>query len=95
MAGPVRAGHAFDELSGEGPVLAKGLNGKAVVRFNGRGSLGGSYDFGSGMSSHSLLLLARWTDKDPAACQRVFSSPTHNWAFGYVDDDRGWIGDNW
>ncbi|MGA2068495.1 MAG: alpha-L-fucosidase [Thermoguttaceae bacterium] len=88
-------GHALDEVCGEGPVVANGINGKPVVRFNGRGSLCSSHDFGSAMSSHSLLLLARWTDKDPASCRRVFSSPTRNWAFGYVDDDRGWIGDNW
>ena len=88
-------GHHIDKVSGNAPVLATGLNSKPVVRFDGQGSLEGLYDFSKSLLAHSLLLLARWTDKDAAHCQRIFFSPTRNWAFGYVDDDRGWIGDNW
>ena len=88
-------GHHLDKVSGNAPVLATGLNGKPVVRFDGQGSLEGAHDFSKSLAAHSLLLLARWTDKDAAHCQRVLFSPTWNWAFGYVDDDRGWIGGNW
>jgi alpha-L-fucosidase len=88
-------GHHFDKVSGNAPVPATGLNGKPVVRFDSQGNLEGSHDFSKSLSAYSLLLLARWTDKDAAHCQRVLFSPAHNWAFGYVDDDRGWIGNNW
>ena len=68
-------GHDIDKVSGDAPVLATGLNNQTVVRFDGQGSLEGSYDFSQSLSAHSLLLLARWTDKDPAYCQRILFSP--------------------
>jgi alpha-L-fucosidase len=89
-------GHDIDRVIGNAPVLATGLNNKAVVRFNGQGSLEGSYDFSQSLSAHSLLLLARWTDKTPAYCQRVLFSPKWNWAFGYLDgDDQAWLANSW
>jgi hypothetical protein len=88
--------HHIDKVSGNAPVLATGLNGKPVVRFDGQGSLEGSHNFSKSLSAHSLLLLARWTDKDAAHCQRILFSPAWNWAFGFNEgDDQSWGGGVW
>ena len=91
-------GHHIDRLLGNAPVLATGLNGKAVVRFDGQGKLEGSHDFSKSLSAHSLLLLARWTDNDAAYCQRILFSPAWNWSFAYgayEGDDQTWQGGVW
>jgi alpha-L-fucosidase len=89
-------GHDLDTISGDAPRLATGPNNKPVVRFDGRGYLHSSYDFGRAMSDHSLLLLARWTDNNPAHCRQVLASPKRNWTFGYLGgDDQSWIANIW
>ncbi len=85
-------GHHIDAGNGSAPVLAAGLLGQPVVRFDGQGSMEASYDFDSNqLADHSLFLLARWTDTSTAACQRILSSRTWNWGFGYIEGrDQCW-----
>ncbi len=86
-------GHDIDQAAGKPPRMAQGLNGRPVVRFEPQGCLFGSHDFSSrSLAAHSLFLLARWTDSAPACCQRILSSHTWNWTFGYMEGhDQSWF----
>ncbi|MCU0871309.1 MAG: alpha-L-fucosidase [Pirellulaceae bacterium] len=89
-------GNDIEKVLGNAPVLATGPSNQKIVRFDGQSSLQGSHDFSKFISAHSLLLLARWTDKNPIYCQRVLFSPSWNWAFGYLDgDDQTWLAGIW
>jgi alpha-L-fucosidase len=90
-------GHDVDQVVGTPPVLAKGPNGRPVVRFSPEGHMLAAHEFTSReLGAHSLFLLARWTDTDPARCQRILSSKSCNWAFGYMEGhDQAWIADAW
>lgn len=89
-------GHDIDTIVGTPPAVKSGINGRPVVAFDGQGYACGSCDFTKSLSAHSIVLLARWTDKSLASCRRVLSSPDANWGFGYLDgDDQGWIGNDW
>jgi alpha-L-fucosidase len=89
-------GHDLDRFIGRHPVVGSGINGRPVVCFDGQGYAYTPFDFGHALSAHSVVLLARWTDTAPSNCQRVLSSHTGNWGFGYCDgDDQAWIGNEW
>jgi alpha-L-fucosidase len=85
-------GRHIDRVSGREPVLVQGLNGRPVVRFDRAGSMFGSFEFSSNrLADHSLFLLARWTDTNGAGCQRILSSHSWNWTFGYMEGhDQSW-----
>ncbi len=89
--------HDIDRLVGKPPVMAKGRNERPVVRFDPQGHMYGSHDFNSSnLTAHSLFLLARWTDAAPAHCQRILSSHTWNWTFGYMEGhDQCWFENAW
>ena len=82
----------MDQSSGQAPILALGPNHQPVVRFDGLGSLSSSRDLNSNhLAAHSLFLMARWTDTNAAHCQRILSSRTWNWCFGYMEGhDQSW-----
>ena len=85
-------GRDMDQSSGQAPILALGPNHQPVVRFDGLGSLSSSRDLNSNhLAAHSLFLMARWTDTNAAHCQRILSSRTWNWCFGYMEGhDQSW-----
>ena len=83
--GQFQGGAIIDHVGGAAPILATGLGGKLVVRFDGNGYLYGSHDFDPGtLTAHTIFLLARWTDADLKHCYRILSSQTWNWAFGHI-----------
>ncbi len=94
-----QSGHEYhlDHVEGIPPVLATGPNNRPALRFDSKGHMYGTRDFDSkGLEGHSLFLLARWTETDPTSCQRILSSHTWNWAFGYMEGhDQSWFANAW
>jgi alpha-L-fucosidase len=85
-------GGDLNHLEGQAPVLATGPNHQPVVRFDSRGCLYTARDLDTNhLAAHSLFLVARWTATNAADCQRILSSRTWNWGFGYIEGhDQSW-----
>ncbi len=87
-------GRDFENVEGNPRLLSFGLNGKPVVSFDGDDLLWTGHNFDTLTNTgYTMLSLARYTG---AKNQRVISSRTRNFLFGYHGSQIGkWYAEGW